>query len=254
MQSTALKNSGGTTLDSRSYLFNLAGQRTKTTYTLGNYWDFTCDNAGELLTATGKGSGGGSHYHETLSYGYDNGGNLLYRTNYALILALAVDDKNQLSSFTSSGTLTVAGNVTASASSVNVNGAAATLWGDLSFSKTNQSFAAGPNTYTAVATQTGTGTISTAISTINIPANSTFGYDRDGNLVNDGLRQFDYDDRDQLTRVTVGITSRSEFSYDGLSRKRINKEYGASLNSTASMISATVSSTRNNYSGWVGTQ
>jgi RHS repeat-associated protein len=256
MQSTALKNSGGTTLDSRAYVFDQAGQRTKTTYTLGNYWDFTYDNAGELLTAAGKGSGGSSHNHELLSYGYDSGGNLLYRTNNALIQAFSVDGQNQLSSVSSSGTLTVAGNVNSTASSVNINGSAATLWGDKSFSKTGQSFATGVNTYTAVATETGTGTTATTSSSINIPASSPFGYDLNGNLVSDGQRQFDYDDQDQLTRVTVGIASRSEFTYDGLSRKRIAKEYGASLNGTAAMISVSslAPTTRNNYSGWVGSQ
>ena len=254
MQSTALKNPSSIVLDSQSYLFDTAGQRTKTTFATGNYWNYTYDNAGELLMAQGKESGGTSRSQEQLSYGYDAGGNLLNRTNNALIQALSVDGMNQLSSVASSGTLTVAGKVNATPTSVTVNGASATVYGDNTFVKTGQSFTTGVNAFNAVATQSST--TATATSIINIPGSSPFGYDLDGNLVSDGQRQFDYDDQDQLVRITAGITYRSEFTYDALSRRRIEKDYTLGFNSGAALVGVTTLSgtIRNNYSGWVGTQ
>jgi RHS repeat-associated protein len=42
--------------------------------------------------------------------------------------------------------------------------------------------------------------------------------------VSDGLRTFVYDDENQLTSVTVPTAWRTEFQYDGLSRRRIRRE------------------------------
>jgi YD repeat-containing protein len=50
-------------------------------------------------------------------------------------------------------------------------------------------------------------------------------YDLNGNLTSDGTRGFDYDDENQLIRVTVTNSWKSEFTYDGKFRRRIRKEY-----------------------------
>src|SRR5205823_2651159 len=50
-------------------------------------------------------------------------------------------------------------------------------------------------------------------------------YDLNGNMLSDGLRTFDYDDENQLVRVTVTNLFKSEFSYDGKLRRRIRREY-----------------------------
>src|SRR5207247_6313249 len=57
------------------------------------------------------------------------------------------------------------------------------------------------------------------------PATVIFQYDLNGNLRSDGLRAFDYDDENQLLRVTVTNSFMSEFTYDGQRRRRIRKEY-----------------------------
>jgi RHS repeat-associated protein len=53
-------------------------------------------------------------------------------------------------------------------------------------------------------------------------------YDGNGNLTNDGSRSFVYDDENQLISVSLtnsaGILIRSDFSYDGLMRRRIRVE------------------------------
>src|SRR5207249_1797686 len=61
--------------------------------------------------------------------------------------------------------------------------------------------------------------------TVNLPATATFQYDLKGDLTSDGRRGLDYDDENQLTRITVTNTWRTEFAYDGLFRRRIRKEY-----------------------------
>jgi YD repeat-containing protein len=40
------------------------------------------------------------------------------------------------------------------------------------------------------------------------------------------LHAYDYDDADRLTRITVTNAWKTEFTYDGLSRRRIMKQYG----------------------------
>ena len=50
-------------------------------------------------------------------------------------------------------------------------------------------------------------------------------YDLNGNLLNDGTRGFDYDDENQLIRVTATNAWKTEFTYDGKMRRRIVKEF-----------------------------
>jgi YD repeat-containing protein len=56
---------------------------------------------------------------------------------------------------------------------------------------------------------------------VNLPTSVSYTYDANGNLLSDGLRTFAYDDENQLISVTVSNAWRSEFTYDGLLRRRI---------------------------------
>jgi RHS repeat-associated protein len=82
----------------------------------------------------------------------------------------------------------------------------------------------GLNTFTAVATDA-SGNQAASTVTVNLPASVGFVYDANGNLTSDGLRAFDYDDENQLIRVTVTNQWKSEFAYDGKMRRRIRNEY-----------------------------
>lgn len=69
----------------------------------------------------GKESGGVTNrLGERMGYAYDAGGNFQYRTNNALVQTFAVDNVNQLTGVSRSGTLTVVGGTTATAASVTV--------------------------------------------------------------------------------------------------------------------------------------
>jgi RHS repeat-associated protein len=251
---TRLQNSSSSVLNRHDYILDLAGNRKKVTLTSGNTWDYTYDDSGQLLTAVGKESGGVNRLHEQLQFRYDASGNLTNRTSDALQLYITANARNEISGTSRTGTLTVAGSVTAPASSVLVNGSAATRYADNSWAKNGNALANGVNTFTAVATQTGTGTQDTTVSTINIPTSPTFNYDANGNLIWDGLKAFSFDDQDQLASIQQAGQWRSEFSYDGLRRRRVSKEYTWSGGSTSSLISngALTATLRNDFTGFVG--
>ena len=221
---TWLKNSASTTRNSHAYGYNAANQRIAATNFAGNYLDYTYDNVGQLKTAKGKESGGSSRLHEQFGYEYDAAANLKRRTNNAFVQAFNVDNVNQLTSGSRSGTLTVAGTTSAAATNVTVNTQAATRYGDNTFAKAGFSVANGNNTFTAIA-QDSYGRKDTNVVTAYLPSSPAFTHDANGNLISDGKRGFEYDDENQLVRVTVTNTWKSEFTYDGKMRQRVRKEY-----------------------------
>ena len=223
--STTLIDSRGTNLDSYTYTCNQASQRTNMLRTAGDYVNYTYDNIGQLQTAKGKESGGTTNrLNEQLGYTYDAAGNLNWRTNNALVEAFNVNSLNELTTATNSGTLTVAGTTTSGATNVTVNGLTASRYFDATFAKDGFTVANGTNTFTAIA-KDAYGRRDTNTINCYLPATNNFTYDSNGNLVSDGRRAFDYDDENQLVRVTVTNAWKSEFVYDGKMRRRIRAEY-----------------------------
>jgi RHS repeat-associated protein len=158
---------------------------------------------------------------EQLRYLYDAAGNLQYRTNNALVQNFQVNSLNELTTNTNGGTLTVMGTTTPIATNVTVNGSNATLYGDYTFAATNMSLT---NTnFTALAL--GNGSAATNTVTVNLAANANIQYDGNGNLTNDGWRNFVYDDDNQLVQVSVSNQWLSRFVYDGKMRRRIRTEF-----------------------------
>src|SRR5271155_3302288 len=128
---------------------------------------------------------------------------------------------NELTANTNGGTLTIVGTTTSPATSVSVNGTAASLYLDATFAATGLPLT---TTYTATAADS-YGRHSTNTVTVSVATNVTFQYDGNGNLTNDGLRNFVYDDENQLIQVSVSNAWMSQFSYDAKMRRRIRKEY-----------------------------
>ena len=221
---TWLKNSGGTVLNSHTYGYNLASQRTSLTNFAGNYVNYAYDTVGQVKTAVGKESGGTARLHEQFGYSYDGAGNLNSRTNNALVQAFGVNNLNELTNATRTGTLTVAGTTTATATNVTVadNGnspVSASLYADKTFARTNVTVINGNNSFTAIAQGSNNRSDTNSV-TVNLPASVRYIYDSNGNLTSDGTRGFDYDDENQLVRVTVTNSWKSEFTYDGKMRRR----------------------------------
>jgi len=164
---------------------------------------------------------------EQFGYAYDAAWNLNARTNNALVQRFNVNTLNELTTATNSGTLTVAGTTTepaADVTSMTVNSVTASEYADGTFAAAGFTPANGNNTYTAIAGDT-YGRWDTNSVTVYLPATNTYSYDSNGNLLSDGTRHFTYDDENQLTSVWVTNTWREDCVYDGLLRKRIEKDF-----------------------------
>ncbi|HKW30123.1 MAG TPA: RHS repeat-associated core domain-containing protein [Verrucomicrobiae bacterium] len=222
---TILKNSGGTILDSESYAYNQANQRTAETNTAGDFRNYGYDNEGELTSAVGKEAGGTTNrLQEQLGYSYDDAGNLNYRTNNALIQNFSVNNLNELSTVTRSGTLTVAGTTTIPATSVTVNGLAANHYADGTFALAGFTVTNGSNVFTAVGWDS-VGNVSSNTVAVNLPATNNFSYDLNGNMLTNGTEVMIWNDENELvTNIVVG-SWKSDFVYDGKLRRRIEKDY-----------------------------
>ena len=229
---TKLYNSSGSPLNYHNYGYNNLSQRTYQTNNSGNYTAYTYDKTGQLLTASGT-EGSTNRANEQLKYSYDAAGNLYQRTNNALIQTFGVDNLNQLSTAARTGTLTVGGATSTNVSSVTVNDGTttvtATRYGDNSFAATNFTLVSGSKTYSAIGVD-GSGNRVTNSVIVNLASSVTYTYDADGNLTNDGVRTFSYDEENQLTNVSVSGSWKVEFQYDGKMRRRVMKEYN--LNGT----------------------
>jgi hypothetical protein len=227
--STVLKNSANSILNSHSYAYNTASQRTGQTNTAGDFRIFGYDPSGQLTSSTGKEPGGTTNrLHEQFGYAYDFAGNLNFRTNNGpnsgLVQTFTVNSLNELSSITRTGTLTVAGTTTSLATNVAVNGSNAALYVDSTFAKDGFSLVDGTNFFTAIA-KDAYGRVDTNASSIYLPATNSCAYDANGNLLSDGTRNFAYDDENQLASAWATNAWRSDFLYDGKFRMRIRREY-----------------------------
>jgi RHS repeat-associated protein len=81
------------------------------------------------------------------------------------------------------------------------------------------------NAFTVIAQSAGLLGTATNVTVAHLPTPITVAYDLNGNLTFDGLRSFAYDSESQLTNVNVAGQWRSEFVFDGLGRKRIERDY-----------------------------
>jgi RHS repeat-associated protein len=228
LDATALVNTWGHVLDGYGYGHDPLGLRTNVTRNLG--WTSSSatagyDNTGQLTRWAAKEDGGAPRLQEQLGWDYDPAGNLLHRTNNALLQIFATDERNRLETITRTGTLTVSGNTPAPASSVTVNGQSAERYSDFTFASPGHALSNGTNTFTVVANNAGLmGGVTNTLNS-SLPSTLNCHYDANGNLTNDGLRTFAYDAENQLTNVSVAGQWKSQFIHDGLGRKRIERDY-----------------------------
>ena len=154
--------------------------------------------------------------------------------------SFGVNNLNELTTATRSGSFTVAGTATlpsgndpiwaapgvtnVTVSGTGLSSGPAEIYGDGTWARTNATLANGANSYTATAKDTYNRTDSSTVS-VSLPATNTFTYDLNGNLLSDGTRNFSYDDENQLISVWVTNAWRSDFAYDGMLRRRVRKEW-----------------------------
>jgi len=224
--STKLVSSAAAVLDSESYGYDLGNERTQAVFTAGNSVNYGYDAIGQLKSAIGKEAGGTvNRLQEQFGYGYDAADNLNYRTNNGLVQTFNVNPLNELGTVTNSGTVTVSGTTTVPATSVTVNGLTANHYADATFALGGFGLTNGVNGYTAVGWDA-VGNAGTNSVVVNLPGTNSYTYDLNGNLLSDGSRGFDYDDENELVRVTMTNSFKKEYVYDGLRRLRVRREYG----------------------------
>ncbi len=59
----------------------------------------------------------------------------------------------------------------------------------------------------------------------NLPVNTRLTFDLNGNTISDGMRRFDYDDFNELIRVTATNSWKTEYDYDGLMRRHERRDF-----------------------------
>ncbi|HEY3854175.1 MAG TPA: RHS repeat-associated core domain-containing protein [Verrucomicrobiae bacterium] len=217
-----LFNSGGTALDCYNYTYDVGNQRTTLRRNNENSVGYTYDAIGQVVgDQASEVSGGSARLNEQLHYAFDPVGNLAYRTNNALIENFRFNSVNEITNNTNGGTLTVLGTTTSPATSVAVNGITASMYGDSTFAAAGLPLT---SSYTATASDS-LGRHSTNTVNVTVATNVLFHYDANGNLTNDGLRNFVYDDENELVQASVSNAWMSQFQYDGKMRRRIRKEF-----------------------------
>jgi RHS repeat-associated protein len=225
---TALADKWGHVLDGYAYTHDPLGLRTNIVREFGlttNGVSLGYDNIGEVILASGKEQDGTLRQNEQVAWVYDAAHNLRFRTNGVLAQTFTVDPANEVTNVTRNGTLTVSGNTPAPATNVTVNGSAAERYGDFTFAATNQTLTNGQNSITNIARNV-YGQSVTNIVAANLPSTVNLNYDSNENVTNDGTRSFIYGPENELTNITLAGQWKTEFVYDGLGRRRIEKDYG----------------------------
>jgi RHS repeat-associated protein len=228
LDATVLLNPSYMAVDGYQYTTDLLGLRTNMVRNFGlmkSQVSVGYDNIGQLTSWTGKEMSGSLRLNEQLRFGFDAAGNLLKRTNGFLEQTFTVNPVNELTNITRSGTMTVSGAMPGPMTNITVNGLLAQTNADFTFATTNLTLANGNNTFTVIA-QNMYGVAVTNILTANLPGTNLLQFDGNGNLTNDGLKSFVYDAENQLTNVYAAEQWKTEWIYDGLRRRRIQRDYG----------------------------
>jgi len=227
LDQTSLNNFWGHTLDSYSYTPDLLGLRTNIVRNLGlttNKVNVIFDKIGQLTSWSAEEATGVPRQNEQLGLGYDPAHNLHTRINGGLSQTFTTDAANQLNSVGRTGGFTLDGAMPVPTTGITVNGQAAQVYGDFTFACTNLTLSNGNNTFTIVATNLYAAIANSTVA-LNLPQSVSLGNDNNGNLTNDGALSFAYDCENQLTNVTLAGNWRSDFIYDGLNRRRIERDY-----------------------------
>ena len=223
------------------YLYNAVGDitswtvrqgaaNTASTYTLGY------DSADQLRSALQKKVQSGAVLKQ-YDYDYDAAGNLYTNQERSTVTTSSYNDLNQLTSQSGGGKLHFRGTVN-EPSTVTVAGNVATVDAVGNFDGVVDAIP-GNNTVSVVATDTN-GNVKTNNYqvTVSTGSNRTFSYDLNGNMIDDGTKTYEWDAANRLVAINyTGTTNRTEFTYDGLSRRvRIVEKTGNTVNSTKKFV------------------
>jgi RHS repeat-associated protein len=179
-------------------------------------YHFAYDAADQVLGATKQTTDPTPTILARYRYAYDPAGNRTSEQIDDAVIGASYNSANELVSTQPSGGVYFSGSVTEPAN-VTIAGQPALVAPDNTFAKTVP-LSAGTNTIAIAATDPSGNTASQNYQVTNSGSTTSFTYDANGNLTADGTRTFTWDAEDRLVGVNVG-THRSEFTYDGFSRR-----------------------------------
>jgi RHS repeat-associated protein len=194
--------------------------------------------AGQLGSAVLKNVADGTVL-KSYAFEYDPALNRISEQAAGTVASTRHDALNQLASRQAGGAMRFAG-FTNEVASVTVQGQPATVDGSNNFD-TKVQVSGGPNAVTVVATDPSNNTGSRVYDVTVTGQSATFSHDANGNLTSDGTRSYVWDAANRLVAIEQE-THRTEFHYDGLSRRiRIVEKENGAITADARFL-------------WVGTQ
>jgi RHS repeat-associated protein len=230
--------SGSVTLSKFNYAYNTVGNITNWTQqrdsggsAVTRAYDFTYDAIDQLSSAIYRTTGGSPTVLKRYNYTYDSAGN---RTNEQLdddTQQSSYDSMNRLTSQGAGGALYFTGSIN-EAATVTIAGKTATVLADNTFS--GKATVPPGTSNVDVAAKDYAGNLRTTTYEVTQSATAkTFTYDDNGNMTGDGTRTFEWDAENRLLAVENG-THRSEFTYDGQSRRMriVEKDSGSTSSDT----------------------
>jgi RHS repeat-associated protein len=230
-------------VQSFSYTYNSANQRTRNDLADGSYWEYAYDGLGQVTNGVKKLSGGTAVPGEQFGYSFDNIGNRLTETRTGELGArtstYTTNALNQYTQRTVPGVADFAGIATSNANvtlqvGTKPAGIRNTTRDGTLFYKgialTNTTVAVYTNiNIVGVATNSGPSgedTVTIASGKVFLPKTpEAFTYDADGNLTSDGRWNYTWDAENRLiqmealTNLTMSARKKLEFAYDGQGRR-----------------------------------
>ncbi len=230
---TGIVSGNGTipAVDSRSYAYNSANQRTNMTEVDGSYWNYGYDSLGQVTNGIKHWSGGTPVAGQQFGYAFDTIGNRLYTQSggdaTGANLRLAYYTNRLLNQITSRGVpafVDVMG-LTQAGTTVQVNGTNAYQINQYFREQmgTNNGSTYGAQWVGINVTATGQATVSGHAYLAQNPEN--YSYDADGNLLSDGRWSYAWDGENRLISMTslsnapTGSSNQLTFTYDYRSRR-----------------------------------
>ena len=188
-------------------------------------WEYGYDTAEQLVRAVKKTTDPTPAILKRYAYTYDAAGNRTVEQIDNAVVGASYSNLNRLTSQQPNGVIRVAGTVN-EAATITIQGQPETVSSANVFEGT-ATIPSGTSTFTVAATDTNNNVTSKTYEIESVGSSKTFTYDANGNLTSDGTRTFEWDARNQMVAVEIGVR-RSEFTYDGLGRhtRIIEKESG----------------------------
>ena len=207
-------------LSQYDYTYDVEGQIKSWTQKSGtataSIHNFAYDAADQVVGDEVKSAATGNPVTKGYAYAYDLSGNRTSTQENGAVNTFAYNNLNELTGQSAGGKVRFFGSVNEPAT-VTLNGASADVSAAKKFDGT-LSLPAGTSTVSVTAKDYSNNSATAKYQVTTSGSAATFTYDNNGNQTGDGTRTYEWDAENRLTAIVNGAL-RSEFTYDGLSRR-----------------------------------